>query len=72
MTDRTTYDAIRIEYDRFTDIRNIRPGQRPERIRKDEATIVAPLIGWAPYTHHVTIPDEYGDQEHYHAIIPDA
>ena len=69
--ERTTYDAIRIDYDRRTDIRNIYPGTRPTRIPKADTTIVDTLTGWAPYTHTVTVPNEFGDPDYYHAIIPE-
>lgn len=70
-TGRTTYDAIAIQYDRRTDQRDIYPGTRRTRLRQDEVTIIGELVGWAPYTHHVTIEGEYGDPDHYHAIIPE-
>lgn len=69
---RTTVDAIRIDYDRRTDIRSIFPGTKPTQIPKDDITIVGELTGWAPYTHLVTVPNEFGDEDYYHAIIPDS
>jgi len=68
---RTTVDAIRIDYDRRTDIRSVYPGTRPTRLPKDDITIVEALVGWAPYTHLVTVPSEFGDDDYYHAIIPE-
>ena len=69
MNTRKTVDAIRIQYDSRTDVRSIYPGTKPERLPKDDITIIEPITGWAPYTHMISIDNGYGDPDYYHADL---
>lgn len=72
MSKRTTVDAIRIQYDRRTDIIDIYPGTRPERIHREDITSAEPVIGWPPYTHRISVTGDYGDPDYYLATLEEA